>query len=114
MRPWLARATAMVVPLVIGGGTRLKIVEAMGMDCPVVSTTVGAEGLGLEHDRELLLADEPEAFAAACLELIDAPTDAAALAARARAYVEERLTWPKLAERLADVWRGVASERATA
>ena len=114
VRPWLARATAMVVPLVIGGGTRLKIVEAMGMDCPVVSTTVGAEGLGLEHDRELLLADEPEAFAAACLELIDAPTDAAALAARARAYVEERLTWPKLAERLADVWRGVASERATA
>ena len=110
VRPWLTHATAMVVPLRIGGGTRLKIAEAMAMDCPVVSTTIGAEGLGLEHGGELLLADDTRAMVEACLGLVEDPAAAAAMAGRARAFIEEHLTWPKLAERLAGVWRSVAGE----
>jgi glycosyltransferase involved in cell wall biosynthesis len=110
VRPWLSRASAMVVPLSIGGGTRLKIVEAMAMNCPVVSTSIGAEGLGLTTGSELLLADSDEAFSAAVLELFDDPESAAQLAARAKGYVEANLTWGRLAERLARVWRDVSAE----
>lgn len=108
VRPWLSRSAAMVVPLAIGGGTRLKIVEAMAMDCPVVSTTVGAEGLGLVHGTELLLADDDAAFARATLELLEDRAATGARAAAAATYVREKLTWSRLAERLARVWREVS------
>jgi glycosyltransferase involved in cell wall biosynthesis len=98
----------MVVPLLIGGGTRLKIVEAMGMDCPVVSSTIGAEGLGLNHDRELLLADDSKLFAEAILDLLDDPQRAEQLAKRARKFVEANLTWKHLANNLVEVWRKVS------
>ena len=108
VRPYLAKASLMVVPLLIGGGTRLKIVEAMGMNCPVVSSTIGAEGLGLTPDRELLLADDSEPFAEAILVLLDDPKRAAKLAQRARKFVEANLTWKHLAENLVEVWRKVS------
>lgn len=109
VRPWLSRASAMVVPLAIGGGTRLKIVEAMAMDCPVVSTTIGAEGLGLVHEQELLLADTDADFAAATLTLLNDREGASEMALRGRSYVESNLTWARLAERLARVWRDVSA-----
>jgi len=109
VRPWLSRASAMVVPLAIGGGTRLKIVEAMAMDCPIVSTSIGAEGLGLQSGRELALADNDSAFAAATLEALNDPAAARRMAQEARRYVEANLTWQRLAERLARVWRDVTS-----
>ncbi|MFT4709751.1 MAG: glycosyltransferase involved in cell wall biosynthesis [Bacteroidia bacterium] len=108
VRPYLAKASLMVVPLLIGGGTRLKIVEAMGMDCPVVSSTIGAEGLGLNHDRELLLADDSKLFAEAILDLLDDPQRAEQLAKRARKFVEANLTWKHLANNLVEVWRKVS------
>ncbi|MDG1500361.1 MAG: glycosyltransferase [Planctomycetota bacterium] len=108
VRPYLAKASLMVVPLLIGGGTRLKIVEAMGMDCPVVSSTIGAEGLGLTHDQELLLADDSEPFAEAILALLDDPKRAERLANKARKYVEANLTWKRLAQNLVGVWRKVS------
>ena len=108
VRPYLAKASLMVVPLLIGGGTRLKIVEAMGMDCPVISSTIGAEGLGLTHDRELLLADDSQGFAEAIFELLDDPQRAEALAKRARTFVEQNLTWKHLAHNLVEVWRKVS------
>ncbi|MDF1797650.1 MAG: glycosyltransferase [Planctomycetota bacterium] len=114
VRPWLSRATAMVVPLIIGGGTRLKIVEAMGMGCPVISSTIGAEGLGLTHGEQLLLADGTEDFAEAVLGLFEDPAGTREMAARARSHVEANLTWSKLAERLASVWRSVSQEAAQA
>jgi glycosyltransferase involved in cell wall biosynthesis len=107
VRPYLSRASLMIVPLLIGGGTRLKIVEAMGMRCPVVSSTIGAEGLGLTHDRELLLADDTESFAQAVLALIDDPKRAAELADKANLYVKENLTWRHLAGNLVEIWRKV-------
>ena len=74
----------MVVPLRIGGGTRLKIVEALALATPVVSTTIGAEGLGLERGKHLALADEPESFAAAVCDLFDAPGKGVAMGRRGR------------------------------
>jgi glycosyltransferase involved in cell wall biosynthesis len=70
IRPYLWGAKVCIVPLRIGGGTRLKIYEAMAAGVPVVSTSVGAEGLPVTHGENVLLADEPRAFAEACLELL--------------------------------------------
>jgi len=58
------------VPLRIGGGTRLKIYEAMAMRKAVVSTTIGAEGLDVTHDRDILLADDPQPFADSVIEML--------------------------------------------
>lgn len=103
VRPYLARAAAVVVPLRIGGGTRLKIYEAMAMDRPVVSTTIGAEGLPLESGRHLLLADAPSAQADAILGLLADPARAAALGRAGGRYVRESFGWDGVAHRFADI-----------
>ena len=93
IRPYLRRAAALVVPLRIGGGTRLKIYEAMAMGIPVVSTAVGAEGLPVEPGRHFLEADSPDALAAACLRLLDRPADARALGDAGCELVRARFGW---------------------
>ena len=108
VQPYLARASALVVPLAIGGGTRLKIVEALALGTPVVSTTIGAQGLGLVHGTHLCLADGAEAFARATLELLAAPEEAARLGERGRAYVHEHYRWEVLGRELVDYWERVA------
>jgi glycosyltransferase involved in cell wall biosynthesis len=85
--PEYARARLMVVPLRAGSGTRIKILEAFRFGVPVVSTTIGAAGLDVQHGVHLLIADTPEEFTAACLRLIDADTLAATLAANAFAWL---------------------------
>ncbi len=71
VRPYLWRSRVSVVPLRIGGGTRLKIYEAAAAGSPVVSTSIGAEGLAMRHEHDILLADDAAAFARACLRLLD-------------------------------------------
>ncbi|BCU79577.1 glycosyltransferase family 4 protein [Luteolibacter sp. LG18] len=73
VRPFYQKAWLQMVPLRIGGGTRLKIAEGLAMANPVVSTTLGAQGLNLVHERELLLGDTPEAFAAAIVRYLRDP-----------------------------------------
>lgn len=104
--PDLWRASALLVPLRIGGGTRLKVTEALGAGTPVLSTTIGAEGLGLEDGRHLLLADDPTSFSAAVERLLADPGLGARLAAEGRSYALEHLSWPVLGERLHRAWRG--------
>lgn len=70
VRPYYDRATVFVVPLRLGGGTRLKIVEAMAMGLPVVSTSVGAEGLDVQHEQNILLADDAASFSKQVLRLL--------------------------------------------
>lgn len=70
VRPFLWGSMVSIVPLRIGGGTRLKIFEAIAAKLPVVSTSVGAEGLPLEDGKQIAIADNPEAFAASCLKLL--------------------------------------------
>ncbi len=100
LRPHLARAAAIIVPLRVGGGTRLKIVEAMAMGRPIVSTTVGAEGIDAVPERDLLLGDTPEAFAAQVCRLIDSPDLGARIGASARALAEREYSWASVGDRL--------------
>lgn len=71
--PYYDRATVAVTPLHSGGGTRLKVIEALARSTPLVSTSFGCQGLDLDHGRELLVADDPDAFAQACVEVIMDP-----------------------------------------
>lgn len=107
VRPFVARAAVNVVPLRIGGGSRLKIPEALAMARPVLSTTVGAEGLVL--GGSVVLRDEPRAFADAVLDAFVHPAAWDARAAEGRDRVLARYEWGTLAPRLLDVWRRVAT-----
>jgi sugar transferase (PEP-CTERM/EpsH1 system associated) len=105
VRPYMERAAAYVVPLRIGGGTRLKIYEAMAMGKAVVSTTVGAEGLPVRDGLELLLADTPEAFADSVVRVLSDKKIAGALGANAAALVRGRFGWDKASESFAAICR---------
>ncbi|MCA1634415.1 MAG: glycosyltransferase family 4 protein [Acidobacteria bacterium] len=97
VRPFMESAAAYVVPIRVGGGTRLKIYEAMAMQMPIISTTIGAEGLLLSDGAELLLADTPEAFARAVARVITDPNLALKLGTRAAATVRTKFSWEKAA-----------------
>jgi glycosyltransferase involved in cell wall biosynthesis len=98
VRPYMESAAAYIVPLRIGGGTRLKIFEAMAMEKAVVSTSVGAEGLPLTNDVELLLADEPAAFADAVVRVLTDSAYANDLGQRAATVVRENFGWRQVTE----------------
>ncbi len=104
VRPFLARGSVMAVPLRIGGGSRLKILEALASGLPVVSTRVGAEGLCLRDGEHLVIADEPDAIAAALLAALREPGPARDLAERGRTLVHERYDWDVLAGALERSW----------
>lgn len=92
VRPYLWGGKVAVVPLRIGGGTRLKIYEAMAARVPVVSTRVGAEGLGVSHPENIRLADDPDGFAQQCLLLLDSATERARMAEAAWRLVATQFT----------------------
>jgi len=92
VRPFVHNAHVYVIPLRVGGGTRIKVYEAMAMGCPVVSTRIGIEGLPVEHGRHYLEADSAEAMAAAVLSLLDDRERSARLSRQARKYVEENMS----------------------
>jgi sugar transferase (PEP-CTERM/EpsH1 system associated) len=97
VRPFMKEAAVYVVPLRIGGGTRLKIFEAMSMGKAVVSTTVGAEGLPVTDGRHVRLADEPASFAGAVVRLLRDADARARLETAARALVVEQYDWSAVA-----------------
>ncbi|MBI4169895.1 MAG: glycosyltransferase [Acidobacteria bacterium] len=103
VRPCLWGSTVAIVPLRIGGGTRLKIYEAMAAGVPVVSTAVGAEGLEVSSPGNIRLADAPDAFAAACVELLERAEVRARQARAARALVTSRCSWEAAAGAFEDV-----------
>ena len=103
VRPYLERAQVFVVPLRIGGGTRLKIFEAMAMEKAIVTTSVGAEGLPVRDGEHLLIADTPSAFADAITRLLRDPPYAAALGARAAELVRSRFGWQHAAEQFIEI-----------
>ena len=111
LRPHLAAAAAVVVPLRLGSGTRLKIVEAWAMARPVVSTALGAEGLEAEPGRHLLIADDPAAFARAVVRVLDEPALAAELGRSGRALAAERYSWRGAARALEDFFRRLLARR---
>ena len=98
VRPYIEESAAYIVPLRIGGGTRLKIFEAMAMERAVVSTTVGAEGLPVSNGIELLVADEPAAFANAVITLLTNSSYAVQLGQRAASIVRQNHGWRQVTE----------------
>ncbi len=104
LRPHLAAAAVVVVPLRLGGGTRLKIVEAMAMGKAIVSTTLGAEGIEAVPGRDILIEDRPEAFADAVNRLLADPGLAAQMGQSARELAVERYSWSGAAHALEDFY----------
>jgi glycosyltransferase involved in cell wall biosynthesis len=102
VRPYVAAAAVAVVPLRVGGGTRLKIFEALAMRKAVVSTSVGAEGLPVADQEHLLIADGPERFAAAVVVLLRDPSRRAALGQAGRRLVERSFSWARVAQEFDD------------
>ncbi len=94
VRPFYRRAWLQIVPLRIGGGTRLKIVESMAMKTPVVSTTIGAQGLGLRHGQDVLLADTAKEFIQQTVRALGSPVLRSALERTGFETVRRTLSWP--------------------
>ena len=112
VRPYIAGAGVYVAPLRVGGGTRLKLLEAMAMGKAIVSTTVGAEGFPVVHGQELMLADEPAEFAAAVLNLLEQPTRRGELGAAGQAFAQANYGWDALVPQLEKIYRNLRPQKA--
>jgi glycosyltransferase involved in cell wall biosynthesis len=93
VRDHFAAARVLAVPLRIGGGTRLKLLEAAASALPAVSSTLGAEGIGFRNGEEIILADNVDEFAAAIVHILDAPEEAVRIGNRARVAVQREHDW---------------------
>lgn len=112
VRPYLARSWLSTVPLRLGGGTRLKIVEAMASGLPVVSTTVGAQGLD-QVDRDILaIADTPEAFVATTLRLLRDNAERERRSRHGRTVIEQHYSWQALGQKFADFCQTLVDQTA--
>jgi polysaccharide biosynthesis protein PslH len=107
LRPHLAEAAVVVVPLLLGGGTRLKIVEAMAMGKAIVSTTLGAEGIEAVPGRDLFVEDQPAAFADAVGRLLAEPSLAARIGRSARRLAVQHYAWSGAAQALESFYREI-------
>jgi len=98
VRPYVQQAAAFVVPLRMGSGTRLKVLEGLAMSKPMVSTTVGCEGICVNHEEHLLIADEPAAFAGQVIRLLRDHDLGGRLGKAGRALVEQQYSWPSVVQ----------------
>jgi sugar transferase (PEP-CTERM/EpsH1 system associated) len=105
--PYYRQASVCVVPLRAGGGTRLKILEAMSLGRPVVSTTVGCEGLEVVDEEQILIADDPRQFAEKTVQLLKDKTLYCHIADNARRLVTGKYDWDMIAQRQLDVYSEV-------
>jgi sugar transferase (PEP-CTERM/EpsH1 system associated) len=104
VRPYIAAAAVYVIPLRIGGGTRLKVLEAMAMGKAIVSTSLGCEGFDLKADRELIIADEPIGFAVAVLNLLRDPERREHFGRAARRFAGSGYDWRIIVPELEQVY----------
>jgi sugar transferase (PEP-CTERM/EpsH1 system associated) len=114
VRPWAEDCGAFVVPLRAGSGMRVKILNALAMGLPVVSTTVGAEGIAVTDNENILLADGPDAFAEATIRVLGDDALAARIAAGGRRLMAEQYAWDRVGERLLDVYERIVPGKAPA
>ena len=104
-------ASCVVAPIFWGGGVRIKLLEALACAMPIVTTTAAAEGIALEHGTSALYADQPAAFAAAIIRLLDDAALRAALGANGRALIERDYAWSHIGRKLAGLYYGALSSR---
>ncbi len=111
VRPYLWASRVAILPLRIGGGTRMKVYESMAAGVPMVSTAVGMEGLACVPGRDLLVADSPDEFAARCIEMLEDRALADRIADNAFALVDRECSWDAVATQFEDTLVSVASTR---
>lgn len=109
VRPYYEQSTVCVVPLRAGGGTRLKILEAIALGRPVVSTSIGCEGLNLLDNEHILIADDPVSFAQKTIRLLTDPSFRQHVVCNGRQIIETRYDWNVIAKRLIEVYQEVAA-----
>lgn len=114
IRPYVARGSVYVVPLRVGGGTRIKIFEAMAMGKAVVSTAIGAEGLPVSHGKDIVLADDPADFAGQTVRLLQNQLLRNQMGSRARELVEQHYSWRRVGADCEAVFNRVVQEYAKA
>jgi len=114
VRPYLSAAALVVVPLRVGGGSRLKILEAMGAGRAVLATSIGAEGLNVVAGETLEIADDAESLASSATRMLSHRTERSRMAQRARALVEAQYGWDKIAAQVNNVWLATAQQPSTA
>lgn len=100
VRPYLVRARVVVVPLLVGGGTRLKILEAMACGRPVVSTSLGAEGIGAVDNEHIFLADDPSQFAKSVLRLLEDIDLCNTVAGASSKFVKDIYSWTTIQDKM--------------
>ena len=105
IKEYYEKASISIVPLRAGGGTRLKILEAMALGKPVVSTSIGCEGLDVVHGRHLLVADTPQEFAQAIIDLFTNQELAQSISLEARKLVVEQYEWRMITENLVNIFQ---------
>jgi glycosyltransferase involved in cell wall biosynthesis len=108
--PYWKKASALVVPLSIGGGTRIKILEAMALGRPVISTSKGCEGLEVIHKKHLLIADDPERFAEHVIRVLKNPEEYFEMSRAARKLVEENYSFAAIGNLLLRALEDTVSE----
>jgi glycosyltransferase involved in cell wall biosynthesis len=111
VRPFYANALAVIVPLRVGGGTRLKILEAMAAGVPVISTTIGAEGILAQHGREIFLADSTEQTIDALELLVRDPALWRSMAEAGRLLATKHYDWASIGDRLYNVYSELIASR---
>jgi polysaccharide biosynthesis protein PslH len=110
VRPYIEQASVYILPLQVGGGTRLKIFEAMAMGKPIVSTQIGAEGLPVVHGEHLLIENEPQGFATAVIGLLNDTSRRRRIAEAARRLVESQFGWPEVGRAFHGILKRVAED----
>jgi glycosyltransferase involved in cell wall biosynthesis len=105
VRPYIARSALYVVPLRVGGGSRLKILEAFAMEKIVLSTSVGAEGLAVEEGKTILLRDTPQALAETACRVLSDQAGYNHLGISGRELIMQQYTWDAIAQVMADLWK---------
>jgi glycosyltransferase involved in cell wall biosynthesis len=103
-RPYIAAASVYIVPLRMGGGTRLKLLEALSLQAPIVSTTLGAEGFAVTSREQLLLADDAASFAQSIVELIEDRARAQSLGAAGRLFAVQHYDWRSIVPKFEAVY----------
>lgn len=107
VRPYVWKSGVFVVPLRMGSGTRLKVVEALSMKVPVVSTRLGCEGIDVEHGRSILVEDTPRGFADSVVRLMREPEERKRLTENGSRLVHEKYDWTTVGERMLESYRSL-------